>query len=98
MTTNGLVGPVLKVVFGEQGRFVLLGVALTLLYAAAQDFKRDVRSEALAVRMTLNEYIASNKAWQELSMDERANLLKKANARFRRLYTVQGWDYEELEP
>ena len=91
-------GPVLRVLFGERGRFVLLGAALTLLYVSAMDFKREIKAEALAVRGTLNEYIASNKAWQDLSQEERSKLLKKANARFRRIYAAQGWDYEELEP
>lgn len=94
---NGVVGPILKVLFGDASRFVLLGAGLCFLYFAALEFKEDVTAENQKTREILNEYIAANGAWQNLSEAERERLLKRVNARIRRLYEHNGWVYEDVE-
>jgi hypothetical protein len=97
----------LKAVFGEAPaqwiRFVLLGVGLAVLYYSAQDFKEnaeefrdDMKAESAAVRKALSEYVAANEKWQQLTAEERAKLIDKADRRFRRLYVKNGWEYQGL--
>lgn len=99
---GGALGFALRAVFGEVPaqwiRFVLLGAAIALLYTKAMDFKRDVTNESVASRKALGEYVASNQAWQNLSAETRAKLLKQVNRRFQRVYQARGWDYEDIEP
>jgi len=99
---GGVALKAMKLLFGDVPmqwvRLILLGAFLTWLGFAMRDFKNEVKNEALAVRGTLTEYIAANGAWQSLTKQERAVLLRKANARFKRLYQHNGWDYEDIEP
>jgi len=103
---NGGVNPfeeLLKLVLGDvpaRGaiRIMALGAILAASYFFVRDFRDSIREDSAAVRMELRTYIQSNQVWQELSREERARLLKKANARFRRLYTDRGWEYEDIEP
>ena len=99
---GGAFGFVLRAIVGEVPaqwiRFVLLGVAATLLWKAAMDFKREMREDGRANRAALTEYIAANQLWQNTNLDVRAKLLRQVNTRFRRLYRENRWDYEEVEP
>jgi len=92
----------LKLVLGDvpaRGaiKLIAVGAILTAFFYFARDFRNDIRAESAAVRFELRTYIESNQVWQESSKEERARLLRKANARLRRLYTQQGWDYEDVE-
>jgi hypothetical protein len=74
-------------------RFVILGAVITAAYFMMRDFKREIVSESAAVRRSLSEYVAANEQWQRLSNEERARLVARVDARIRRLYLHNGWEY-----
>lgn len=98
------VGYLFKMFFGNDPsqwvRFVILGVFLATVYFTAErfvnEFRREMVAESAAVRHSLTEYIAANEKWQALTEAERQRLIRKADARFRRLYQNNGWVYEPL--
>lgn len=102
---NGSGGPIVpdlfKMAFGDVPtqwiRLVAFGVFIAWGVFALRDFGRETREQNDALRKSLSEYIASNKAWQEKSTDERRYLIGKVNARFDRLYKRNGWEHEAME-
>ena len=97
----------MKLVFGDvpiRGalRLIVIGALLAATFFTVRDWKEAVErrfsEESAAVRATLTTSIASNEAWKNASMEERAKLLRKANARLRRLYEHNSWQYEDIEP
>ncbi len=92
---------VFKILFGDIPsqwfRLLVLGGCIVWAFYAVRNFERTVMQEAQATRVTLTAYIASNEAWQKASNEERAVLLRKVNTRLKRLYQVNGWDYEDVE-
>lgn len=70
-------------------RFFLAGVAI--MWAIDH-----VLDEASATRKTLTEYIAANEEWQRISEGQREFLIRRVDARFKRLYSQQGWEYQEI--
>lgn len=93
-------GYLLKMFFGNDPsqwvRFVLLGVAITYAFFTMKEFKHEVIGESREARRALTEYIAANEKWQELTAQERIALIRKVDARFRRLYIHNGWEYQGL--
>lgn len=93
-------GYLFKMFFGNDPsqwvRFVLLGIAIAAAFFIAIDFRDDMVYESKAARRSLNEYIAANEKWQALSSDERAVLIRRVDARIRRLYLHNGWEYQGI--
>jgi hypothetical protein len=79
-------------------RLVVLGAFIAWVSLSVSQFRQDVREESQAVRRALSEYIAANKAWQDLTMAQRTKLVNQVDRRFGRLYRTNGWEYENLVP
>ena len=90
----------LKLLFGTDTaqwvRFMMLGAGMAAAYFMVQDFRQELLAESQAVRRSLTEYIAANEKWQDLTVQERNALIRKADVRFRRLYIHNGWEYQGL--
>ena len=80
---DGLLGPVLKVLFGEAVRFVILGAALMLLYIEAIEIKQKVTD----IEASLHDRVTD---------EEFRRAVKRFDTRINRLYTVNGWEYLEV--
>lgn len=98
----GALGNLLKFLFGDVPsqwvRLFMLGVGVTVALVMLRDFRRDVRGESASVREALVQYMASNKAWQDATMSERAKLLARVNYRLEKIYRRNGMDYDPVEP
>jgi hypothetical protein len=94
------VGYLFKMFFGNDPsqwvRFVILGISVGWAFHVMIQFRDTMIDESQAVRRSLNEYIAANEKWQELSAGERSVLIGRVDARLKRLYLHNGWEYQGI--
>lgn len=100
---GGALGWFLRAMFGGSRPpawigLILFGIFLGFMYKNAVEFKKEVLDDSAATRRSLSEYVAANENWQKTSQITRDKLVRQVDNRFRRVYSRNGWDYEELVP
>lgn len=86
-------------------KLIIVGGVIVWAVFAVRDFKQSIETavkiavtESQKVRAELRQAAFVDSLQIEASDEVRAKLLRKANARLRRLYENNNWVYEDIEP